>query len=56
MNIFIMQKIYRSKCLVVINGDDVNVHKYEKYKFDQPIISFQPEHSFIGKSKICEMT
>ena len=55
MNIFIMQYIYRSKYLVVIDGD-VYVYKYEKCKFDQPFLSFQPKHIFIGKSKVCPMT
>ena len=50
-----IQQIYRSKCLVVIDGD-VYVYKYEKCKFDQPILSFKPKHIFIGKSKVCPMT
>ena len=50
-----MQYNYRNKFLVVINGD-VYVYKYEKCKFDQPFLSFQPKHIFIGKSKICPMT
>ena len=32
------------------------VYKYEKCKFDQPFLSFQPKHIFIGKSKLCRMT
>ena len=46
---------YPSKYLVVIDGD-VYVYKYEKCKFDQPILSFKPKHIFIGKSKVCPMT
>ena len=45
----------RFKYLVVIDGD-VYVYKYEKSKFDQPILSFKPKHNFIGKSKVCPMT
>ena len=52
MDIFMIQYNYRSKFLVVIDGD-VYVYKYEKCKFDQPILSFQRKHIFIGKSKIC---
>ena len=55
MDIFMMQYNYRSKYLVIINGD-VYVYKYEKCKFDQPFLSFKPKHCFIGKSKVCEMT
>ena len=43
MDIYIMQHIYRSKYLVVIDGD-VYVYKYEKYKFDKPFLSFKPKH------------
>ena len=28
----------------------------KKCKFDQPFLSFQRKHIFIGKSKVCEMT
>ena len=55
MNIFMIQYNYRSKYLVVIDGD-VYVYKYGKCKFDHPFLSFQPKHIFIGKSKICPMT
>ena len=55
MDIFMIQYNYESKCLVVIDGD-VYVYKYEKCKFDQPFLSFQPKHIFIGKSKVCPMT
>ena len=55
MDIFMIQYNYRSKYLVVIDGD-VYVYKYEKCKFDQPFLSFQPKHVFIGKSKFCPMT
>ena len=42
MDIYIMQYKYRSKYLVVINENaHVSVYKYEKYKFDQPFLSFQ---------------
>ena len=50
-----MQYNYRNKYSVVINGD-VYVYKFEKCKFGQPFLSFQPKHIFIGKSKICPMT
>ena len=52
---FIIQYIYRSRYSVVID-DDVYVHKHEKYKFDQPFLSFQLKYIFIGKSKLCELT
>ena len=54
-DIFMIQYNYQSKYLVIIDGD-VNVYKYEKCKFDQPFLSFQPKHIFIGNSKICPMT
>ena len=34
----------------------VSVYKHEKYKFDQPFLSFQAKDIFIGESRICEMT
>ena len=43
-----MQYKYRSKNLVVIDGD-VYVYNHEKCKIDQPFLSFQPKHIFIGK-------
>ena len=55
MDFFMIQYNYRSKYLVVIEGG-VYVFKYEKCKFDQPFLSFQPKHIFIGKSKVCSMT
>ena len=56
MDIYMMQYIYRSRYLVVINENTyVSVYKYEKYKFDQPLLSFQVKNDFIGKSKICSM-
>ena len=55
MDIFILQNNYRSKHLVVINVD-VYVYKHEKFKFNQPFLSFQPKYNFIGRSKICELT
>ena len=55
MDIFMIQHNYQSKYLVIIDGD-VYVYKYEKCKFDQPFLSFQPKHLFIGKSKNCLMT
>ena len=55
MDIFIMQYNHRSRYLVVIDTD-VNVYIYEKCKFDQPFLSFQPKHFFIGKSKVCKKT
>ena len=32
------------------------VYNYEKCKFDQPFISFEPKHIFIGKTNVCEKT
>ena len=55
MDIFMMYYNCQSKYLVIIDGD-VYVYKYEKCKFDQPFLSFQPNYIFIGKSKICPMT
>ena len=55
MDNFMIQYNYRSKYLVVIDGD-VYVYKNEKCKFDQPILSFKPNHIFIGKSKDCPKT
>ena len=55
MDIFIIQYKYQSNYLVIIDGN-VNVYKYEKCKFDQPILSFEPKHIFFGKSKVCAMT
>ena len=52
-----MQYNYLSKYLVVIiENTYVSVYKYEKYKFDQPFLSFQAKNIFIGISKICSMT
>ena len=42
---------YQSKYLVIIDNV-VNVYKYEKCKFDQPFLSYQAKHIFIGKRKI----
>ena len=50
-----MRYNYESKYLVIIDGS-VYVYEYEKCKFDQPFLSFQPKHIFIGKSKVCTMT
>ena len=50
MDIYIMQHNYRNKYLVVINGD-VYVYKYEKCKFDQPFLSFQPKHISLANQK-----
>ena len=50
MNNFMMQHNYQSKYLVIIDSV-VNVYKYEKCKFDQPFLSYQPKHVFIGKSQ-----
>ena len=50
MNIFMIQYNYQSKYLVIIDNV-VNVYKYEKRKFDQPFLTFQPKHVFIGKSQ-----
>ena len=56
MDIFIIQYNYRSEYLVVIIDAIMYVYKYEKCKFDQPFLSCQPKHIFIGKSKNCPMT
>ena len=50
MNIYMIQHNYQSRYLVIIN-DVVNVYKYEKCKFDEPFLTFQPNHVFIGKSQ-----
>ena len=55
MDIYIIQYNYRSKFLVVIDGN-VYVYKYGKHEFEQQFLSFQPKHIFIGKSKVCPMT
>ena len=55
MNILMMQYNYQSKYFFIIDGG-VYVYKCEKSKFDQPFLSFQPKHIFIGKSKICPLT
>ena len=55
MNIFMIQHNYQSKYLVIIDSV-VNVYKYEKCKFDQPFLSYQPKQVFIGKIKNCPMT
>ena len=40
-----MHYIYRTIYLVAINENTcVSVYKYEKYKFDQPFISFQAKN------------
>ena len=53
---YMMQNIYQSKYLVVINENTyVSVYKYENYKFDQLFLSFQAKNFFIGKSKICSI-
>ena len=41
---------------VVIDSNIVYVYKYEKCKFDQPFLSFQPKHIFIDNSKVCVLT
>ena len=53
MDIFIMQFNYRNRYLVVIDGD-VCVCKYEKCKFDQSFISFQPKHILLANQKIVQ--
>ena len=50
MNIFMIQHNHQSKYLVLIDSV-VNVYKYEKCKYDQPFLSYQPNHVFIGKSQ-----
>ena len=55
MDTFIIQHKYRSKYLVVIDGDWY-VSKYETCKFDEPFHTFKPKHIFIDKSKVSKMT
>ena len=55
MDIYMTQHNYRIKYLVVRDGG-VYVYKYERCKFDQHFISFQPKRIFIGKSKACDLT
>ena len=50
MNIYMIQYNYQSRYLVIIDNV-VNVYKYEKCKFDEPFLTFQPNHVFIGKSQ-----
>ena len=50
-----IQYNYRSIYLVVLDGD-VYVYRYEKCKFDQPLLSFQAKYNFIGKQKFCGLT
>ena len=50
-----IQYNYRSRNLVVIDAD-MYVYKYEKNKSDQPFLSFQVKHIFIGKSRVCKLT
>ena len=52
-----MQYNYRSRYLVVINENVyVPVYKNEKYKFDQPFLTFQAKIIFSGQSTICSVT
>ena len=39
-----------------MNGDDVDVYRYEKPKFDKPILTSKPKRVFIGNSKVCDLT
>ena len=55
MDNFMMQYNYWSKHLIIRDGG-VYVYKCEKCKYDQPFLSFQPKHIFIGERKICELT
>ena len=42
MDIYMIEHNYRSRYLIVINENTyVSVYKYEKYKKDQPFLSFQ---------------
>ena len=50
MNIFVKQFNYRSRYLVVVDGD-INVYKYETYKFDQPFLIFQPKFFLLVNQK-----
>ena len=45
-----IQHNYQSRYLVIIDNV-VNVYKYEKCKFDEPFLTFQPNHVFIGKNQ-----
>ena len=57
MHIDMIQYNYRSRYLDVINENThVSVYKYEKCKFDEPFLSFQPQNIFIVKSKDCALT
>ena len=48
MDIYIMQNIFRSRYLVTVNKKTyVSVYKHEKYKFDQPFLSFQAKKNFL---------
>ena len=48
MDIYIMQYIHRSRYLIVINENTyVSVYKYEKYKFDEPVLTFQTKKKTI---------
>ena len=49
-----IQHNYQSKYLVIIDNV-VNVYKYEKCKFDQSFLSYQPKHIFIGKGRNCPL-
>ena len=55
MDIFIMQHNCWNRYLVVIDGV-VYVYKYEKCKFDRPFLCFQAKITFVGESKVCEIT
>ena len=47
MDVYIMQYNYESRLLVLINENTfVSVYRVEKYKFDQPFLSFQVKNIF----------
>ena len=52
MDIYIMRSNYRSRYLVVIiENTYITVYKYEKYKFDQPFLSFQAKKFLLENQK-----
>ena len=56
MDIFLIQHNCEYQNLVVIIDTIVYVYKYEKGKFGPPILSFQADKIFIGKSRVCPTT
>ena len=55
MDFYMVQYNYRSRYLIVINENTyVSVYKNQKYKFDQPFLSFRAKNIFIGKARVCQ--